>query len=331
MINIRKAERKKAKLRCALVGVSGSGKTYSSLVIANGIGGKICIIDTENKSADLYANDFEYDVAELAPPFTPSSYVTAIKQIEKSGYDIIIIDSLSHAWSGEGGALDMQSDMMKANKLKNSYTAWRDITPHHNALVNAILQSPCHIIATMRVKTHYDIQQIEKNGKMQSVPVKLGLAPVQREGMEYEFTVVLDINQEHYCTPSKDRTRLFNDLPFIATHKTGEDINNWLNTGKESLLVDQKSEQQNKRIQLSELSDKEKSVIVDKGVAYADRLLECTTLDDLKTIYVTAYKELKKYENIPEGKEALTKIEYAKDERRVQLTIDNLQENKSND
>lgn len=231
MIQIRKAERRKAKLRLALAGVSGAGKTYSALLLAKGLGGKVCVIDTESRSADLYANEFDYDVCELAPPYTPKRYIEAINGIEKAGYDVIVIDSLSHAWAGEGGALDMQQDAIRAQKgSKNSYTAWRDVTPEHNKLVNAVLQSSCHVITTMRSKIHHDLQSNEDGRK---VPVKIGLAPVQREGMEYEFTVVLDVSQDHYASSSKDRTRLFDGKNFIITEKTGEDLLNWLNFGKD--------------------------------------------------------------------------------------------------
>lgn len=218
-----KASRKSVKIRLALVGPSGSGKTFSSLLIAKGLGGRIALIDTERGSGELYSHLCDYDVAHLSPPFTPGKYIEAIKMAEAAGYDVLIIDSLSHAWSGEGGVLDLHDRASKA--LRNSFTAWREVTPHHNALVEAILSSSCHIIATMRTKTAYEVSQ--ENGKAKVS--KIGLAPVQRDGMEYEFTVVMDLCVDgHVGTASKDRTGLFDGKHVIPSEKTGRELNRWL-------------------------------------------------------------------------------------------------------
>ncbi len=224
-----KAERKKAKLRLALCGPSGGGKTYSSIKIAHGLGGKIAMIDTEQGSGELYADLCDYDVARLTQPFTPQKYVQAIKAAEQAGYNTLIIDSLSHAWSGQGGILE-EVDKRKGCQ-KNQFTAWRDVTPMHNALVEAILQSTCHVIVTMRSKTVYDLQK-DDQGKLK--PMKIGLAPIQRDGMEYEFTVVLDVDPEkHIARSSKDRTGLFDGQYFVPDVETGEKLLTWLNSGIE--------------------------------------------------------------------------------------------------
>ena len=228
---IRKAERRRAKLRLAIYGVSGGGKTYSALKLASGLGGKICLIDTERSSGELYAGlpgIPEYDILELTPPYTPASYVKAIRAVADAGYENCIIDSLSHAWDGEGGALDMHDAASRASKSNNSYVAWREVTPHHNALVNAILGAPMNVIATMRVKTAYEIQE-GPNGKKS--PVKIGLKPVQREGVEYEFTVVLDVSQEHVASATKDRTSLFDGRYFTISEETGQELKTWLESG----------------------------------------------------------------------------------------------------
>lgn len=229
-IQIRKATRKKAKLRLGIAAPSGAGKTYSSLLLAFGLGGKVGLIDTEHGSGDLYAHLGEYDVITLGAPFTAKSYLEAIKAFEDAQYDVIIIDSLSHAWAGEGGLLDKQGKA--AERTKNSYTAWREVTPDHNALVNAMLQSPCHIIATMRSKVDY---VLEMNDKGKQTPKKVGMAPVQREGMDYEFTVMLDIDKDHVATSSKDRTGLFDGEYFTITKQTGEKLLNWLNSGVDEI------------------------------------------------------------------------------------------------
>ncbi len=228
----RKAERQQAKLRLALCGPSGSGKTYSALLIAQGLvpGGKIALIDTERGSGELYAHLTDYDVAVLDPPFTPNRYIELIHLSEKAKYDLLIIDSLSHAWTGEGGILDLHDKATSANRSGNSFAAWREVTPKHNALVDALLGSSLHIIVTMRTKTAYDL--VDDNGKKK--PIKIGLAPVQREGLEYEFTTVFDLAVEsHVATASKDRTRLFDGEHFAPSVKTGELLREWLMTGKD--------------------------------------------------------------------------------------------------
>jgi AAA domain len=227
-IQIRRAERKKAKLRLGIMGSSGSGKTYSALQLAFGLGGKIGLIDTEHGSGELYANLGEYDVIQIEAPYTVNKYREAIKAFEDAGYGCIIIDSLTHAWAGEGGLLDKQGQLEKSGKFKNSFATWREITPEHNKLVEELLNSPCHIIGTMRSKTEYVLEQNEKG---RQVPRKIGLAPVQREGMEYEFTVVLDISDNHYAVATKDRTMLFDGWSDRITKETGKKILDWLESG----------------------------------------------------------------------------------------------------
>lgn len=229
-LTFRKAERKQAKARIALAGPSGSGKTFTSLLIARGLAGKhgtIAFIDTENGSGELYSHITDYDILRITAPFTPEKYTEAIRAAEEAGYDAIIIDSLTHAWAGEGGCLDIQGKIADSGK-GNSYTAWRSVTPKHNALVEAMLQSKCHIIATMRSKTEY-IQQSGNNGKTEIK--KVGLAPVQRDGIEYEFTVVFDLSIDHNAMVSKDRTSVFDGRIFKPTEATGAEVRTWLMSG----------------------------------------------------------------------------------------------------
>lgn len=225
-MQIRKAERKKAKLRLGIAAPSGAGKTYSALLMAFGLGGKIGLIDTEHGSGDLYAHLGEYDVIGIEAPYTVAKYTQAIKAFEDAGYATIIIDSLSHAWAGDGGLLDKQGKM--ADRGTNSFAAWRTITPEHNNLVDAMLRSPAHIIATMRAKQEY---VLETNDKGKQQPKKVGMAPVQREGMEYEFTVMLDVDMQHIASASKDRTGLFDGQFFKISKETGVKLLEWLETG----------------------------------------------------------------------------------------------------
>lgn len=242
MNTFKKAERKKAKARIALCAPAGGGKTHSALLIAKGLGGKIAVIDTENNSAQMEAGKAgipEYDVMTIEAPYDPKKYIDAIKAAEEEGYDAIIIDSLSHAWSGSGGLLDKQGKLSEV-KGNNSYTAWRFVTPLHNQLVDAILQSKCHVIATMRTKVEY---AIEKDDKGKTRISKVGLAPIQREGMDYEFTIVFDLTQDrHIATCSKDRTSLFDNQVFIPSEETGKAIIEWLNSGADEHPTNEQTE-----------------------------------------------------------------------------------------
>lgn len=224
------AQRKKAKLRLAISGPSGSGKTYSALLIAKGIVplSKVAVIDTESGSADLYANLGNYSTLTMSPPYEPHKYIEAIKAAEKEGFELVIIDSLSHAWNGEGGLLDQQGKATTSKYKGNSWAAWREVTPLYNQLVETILHSNIHVIATMRSKTEY--VQSNENGRKKIE--KVGTAPVQRDGIEYEFTTVFDLSQDHIATISKDRTKLFDGKYFIPTEECGRALLNWLNGGE---------------------------------------------------------------------------------------------------
>jgi hypothetical protein len=195
------ASKKQSRLRLALVGPSGSGKTYTALTLATNLGHKVAVIDTERGSASKYADLFKFDVLEL-DTFSPDTYVEAIHAAERAGYDVLVIDSLSHAWMGKDGALEQVDRVAKRNQSGNNFMAWRDVTPMHNALVDAMLQSNCHIIGTMRAKTEYVIEENEKGKK---VPRKIGMAPVQRDGLEYEFDVVADMDIDNNLIVTKTR------------------------------------------------------------------------------------------------------------------------------
>lgn len=230
-----KAKRKKAKLRLALTGTSGSGKTWGALQIAKGLGGKIACIDTEKGSASLYEHIVDFDVLELSAPFTPERYIAAIHAAEKAGYDVLIIDSASHEWSGSGGMLEINEEVARARFRGNTWSAWSDTTPRHRAFLDTMLQSSMHIICTVRSKT--ETAQTENAGK-KSV-VKLGMKPEQRDGFEFEFTVVLDIIHEgHLVVASKDRTELFEGKIKKIAEETGQELLAWLDRGEEPAKVE---------------------------------------------------------------------------------------------
>ena len=228
----KKAERKQIKLKLAVTGPTGSGKTFSALRLAKGLGGKIAVIDTENGSASLYSEQFEFDVLDLKPPFTVEKYIEAINGAEKAGYNTIVIDSLTHAWSGEGGLLE-QKAQLDSRPGSNHWTNWGPIDKKDQMLKNAFLHSTCHVICTMRSKMEY--AQTEDSGKKKVQ--KVGLAPIQRDGLTYDFTIVFDIAMDHQCDVSKDRTGLFADKIFKITEETGETINKWISTAAVSTIL----------------------------------------------------------------------------------------------
>lgn len=192
------------KLRLALAGPAGSGKTYSALAIALGLvpGGKVAVVDTEHGSASKYANRFKFDTVKLEPPHHPDRYVEAIKEAEREGYDVIVIDSLSYAWNGEGGLLQIVDQVAKRTRNPNTYVAWKEATPIQERLIEAVLGSKIHVIATMRSKMAYILQQ-DSNGK--TVPTKVGMEPVQREGMEYYFDVFGELLLDNTLIITKTR------------------------------------------------------------------------------------------------------------------------------
>lgn len=273
---IRPALRKKSKLRLGMSAPSGYGKTYSSLLIAQGLGGKIGLIDTEHGSGDLYADLLPegYDVLPLTPPYTPARYIEAIHTLEQAGYDVIIVDSLSHAWAGEGGALDKQGKL--ADKTGNSYTAWRQVTPEHNKLVESILQSKCHMIVTLRAKTEYVQEKDERTGK--NVVRKLGLAPIMRDGIEYEFTVFFELGPNHVAHASKDRTRIFADQFFTPDPSTGEKLLAWLETGVED-----------KAAPAADLQQAVHGLDVDEADRLENAISRANNMAALKAAFVDAY------------------------------------------
>ena len=228
------AKRRQAKIKMAVQGPSGSGKTMGALLIAYGLTKdwkKVAVIDTENHSAALYAHLGPFSVVSIAAPFHPEKYIEALQLCERSGKEVVVIDSISHEWEGAGGILEIHSNM-----TGNSFTAWGKLTPRHNAFVQAILQSPAHIIGTIRSKQDYVLT--ERNGKQ--VPEKVGLKSVTRDGMDYEFTIVFDLDIKHNVTASKDRTGLFMDQPeFRIDPETGNRILQWCLQGEPPLRNDE--------------------------------------------------------------------------------------------
>jgi len=234
-----KAERKRSKLRLALCGVSGSGKTTAALRVARGLGGKTALIDTENGSASLYADRFDFDVLELEAPYSPDRFMKAIESAEQAGYDNVIIDSMSHEWVGSGGCLEM-NDTLKAKFKGNSFGAWAEVGKQHIKFLEKIVTSKVHIIATVRMKSEHT--QDQKTKKVS----KIGMKYEMRDDFEYEFTSVFDIDRDsHLALASKDRTSLFGESLHSLDEKLGDQLLEWLNSGKNYYMGDEKTAELN--------------------------------------------------------------------------------------
>lgn len=222
-MQLQPAQRKNVKIKIGLQGPSGSGKTMSALLLSFGITSdwsKVAVIDTENHSAELYSHLGKYNVLPLPPPFTPERYQEAIQVCIRSGMECIILDSISAEWQS---ILDAHS-----NLTGNSYTNWSKFTPRHQLFLDAVIQANVHIICTLRSKQDYVL--VEKNGKQ--VPEKVGMKPIQREGIDYELTLVFELSIKHFAVATKDRTGLFMGQPeFILSSETGKSILTWCNEG----------------------------------------------------------------------------------------------------
>ena len=204
MTLFRKATKHATKIRLAMIGPSGSGKTYTALTIAKHLGKRTAVIDTERGSASKYSDDFDFDVLELES-FHPERYIEAMEAAAAEGYEVLVIDSLSHAWSGKDGLLEFVDNAAKRSRTNNTFGAWREATPLHNRLVDAMLTAPMHVLVTMRAKTEYVQEKDERTGKT-SVR-KVGMQPVQRDGLEYEFDVIADLDWDNNLIVSKSRVK----------------------------------------------------------------------------------------------------------------------------
>lgn len=219
-IGFKKAVREAAKLKLAITGPSGGGKTFSALRLATGMGGKIALIDTENNSASLYSDRFQFDVLDMAPPFTHEKFIEAIRAAEGGGYDVLVIDSASHFWEG---ILEYKSRL--DSRGGNSYSNWNEAGQKFKGIVDAVLQSRLHVICCMRSKMDY---AQEKDDRGKTTIRKVGLAPIMRDGIQYEFTTVWDVDMSHNAQASKDRTGLFGDGIEQITEAHGVKLLNWL-------------------------------------------------------------------------------------------------------
>lgn len=259
---IRKAQKSKSKLRMGLSGTSGSGKTYSALLLASGLAAwnKICIIDTENGSADLYESLGQFNVMTLGAPFTPERYIEAIKAAENAGMEVVIIDSITHEWDGKGGLLESNEQIAQSKFKGNTWAAWSQTTPRHQKFIDAIVSSKCHLITTARSKQ----ETVQIDGKIK----KVGTKEIQREGFEYELTLNFNIDRDsHLAIASKDRTGMFIDIdPFIITQETGKALKEYAESGidLEAIAKKEAEEFAQKQRAEAEAYKKEKAIVLKK-------------------------------------------------------------------
>lgn len=214
------AEKSQLKARVMISGAAGSGKTMAALELASALGSRVAVIDTENGSAALYSDKYKFEMLNLQPPYPPEDFIQAIKVAENGGFDVIVVDGITPEWSGSGGCLDLQT------KLGGRFQDWAKVTPRHRSFIQKILECSTHIICTCRSKQGYAMDEQSKK------VTKMGMAPEQRDGLDYEMTLVFNIiNQTHLAEATKDRTGLFDGKQFLISKNTGLEILEWLNSG----------------------------------------------------------------------------------------------------
>jgi hypothetical protein len=318
---IKRAERTQARLRLALVGPSFSGKTRTALELARGIAeamieaglatgsleGKVGVIDTERQSASLYSDVYAFDVIELNPPYTVDRYISALATFERAGYSVVIIDQMSHAWVGQGGIMEQ---VQKAES-QNAMAPWLNATPEQNRLVDTVLASPCHIIANMRAKTAWSMEERQnKAGRTVKVPVRIGMGIVQRPGIEYEFTTVLMLEVEgNIAKPIKDRTNLFPLEGARMGQDWGRRMVKWMLSAKtpDALVTVQATPRERAQ------------AVTDVGLT---RIARCETTPDLVRVFEGLIASLRAFKDSVEVEDLVAmrgKLIAAKDARKLAL------------
>ena len=226
--NFAPATKAQAKARIAFAGPSGSGKTYTSLVTATALGGRLAVIDTERGSAAKYADLFTFDTLTMHT-YDPRDLVKALASAGAAGYDVVVVDSLSHFWMGTGGMLEQVDQAAKRSGGGNTFAGWKEARPMERAMVDALLAYPGHVIVTMRTKTEY---VVDENDRGKKVPRKIGTKPEQRDGIEYEFDIVGDLDLENTLIVAKSRCRaLAKAVIREPDEEFGQRILAWLTDG----------------------------------------------------------------------------------------------------
>ena len=296
-----KATKKQAKLRLALEGPAGFGKTYTGLTLARELGGRTAFVDTEAGSASKYAHLFDFDVIELAPPFHPDRAVEAIGAAVAAGYDTVIVDSLSHFWQGDGGLLNVVDDIARTKYRGDSHRAWKDGGEIEQRLINAILRSPIHVIGAMRTKKDYI--RVEEGGKTKIRAA--GTKTIQREEFDFEFDLVGRFDVPSVLTILKSRCDTL--PPETIIDKPGKDLADklkaWLDSGEKDEALERPSAADKKKLD-----------------AVIDRLRKLDADRDWATLTEKASKA-----KFNHGVDALTKTEIAQLVREMSAHADTLE------
>lgn len=321
-----RAERTQARLRLALCASSNGGKTWSSILIAKGIiehmitegilsgtlEGKIGLIDTERKSAALYAHLCPFDVINLNPPYAAARYGQALATFEAAGYKVIIVDQISHAWAGQGGMLSLLNRIARDKYQGNTFTAFNDITPEQDAFIDRLLSSPAHLIITMRQKTEWVLEmKTNKNGKEKLTPRRIGTKPIQRDGVEYDFTTLLALDTDtHLATPLKNRCPVFQDgVQVLLNEGVGHKLADWMLGGAPLAAEGTKDP-----------TPLEQAIaMVEAAEAYFP---SCKTLPDLARRYEDTLARLRQMKHTLDQKvgiELMNRLAQAKDNKKAQL------------
>lgn len=317
---IKIAQRKQARLRLAFQGPSGSGKTATALLVAKGIveglveagilphsmDPRIGVIDTERQSAELYSHIVPFATIQLGPPYTTQRFAGALKTFEAAGFPVIIIDSLSHEWAGAGGILSMA----------DQFGDWKNATPIHDEFVDAMLRSPAHLMVTMRSKTAWVIEQKEnRQGRMVSSPTRIGMAPVQRPGIEFEFTTLLSLDtDQNKVTVLKDRTQMFGDINAVLPRLTAGDggkLVKWLLSGAPMAAEDM----------ISATPEQKAKAVTDVGEV---SMAKAPTVPDLARLFGSLQKDLAAFRGQVDGQVLAgfqSRLIAAKDARKAQFGL----------
>ncbi len=224
-----KATKKASKARVAFEGPSGSGKTYTALTTACALGQRVALIDTEHRSASLYADEFDFDTLEL-DSYDPQLLTEALAAAAMAGYDALVIDSLSHFWMGTDGMLEQVDRAARRSAGGNTFGGWKEMRPTERRMIEAMLAYPGHLIATLRTKTEW---VVEENDRGKKVPKKIGLKAEQREGLEYEFTLVGTMDLDNTLVVTKSRCKALSGAVINRPDAGfGRTLGDWLQDGE---------------------------------------------------------------------------------------------------
>ena len=298
MSGLRQARRSATKARVIFEGPAGSGKTMGALLMADGLkrelelSGPVVVVDTERGSSDAYENAVSggFQVADLEAPYTPERFVEKLKVAEDANASVIIIDSISHAWSGSGGCLELNDALAKSKYRGNSWSAWSETKLRWRRMLERIIASPAHIIVTGRSKT--ETAQVDEGGRKKVV--RLGMKLESEDSLIYEMQVGFSVvHEQHYATVTKDRTGVFVDRdPEVTTPEFGERLGKWIKGSTAITPPPELVEKLNVTDKVAEIRQHILAAAVDQRAKFGPRLVEMGKTGELELEAVTELLEL---------------------------------------